>query len=321
MRTVSTAQQVYDPKLTKLTATVAGWQTPATTRTVTLMMDGKTLQSKDVAIPPNGAAQVEFTGFDVPYGRHRGGVRITPNDQLAQDDTFPFSVQRSDPGRVLFLYAGNRAQQAFYYRSAMESTAESGLIVQPLSMEQAGNMDFSKYAYVVLNDPGSLDEKLANALCAYVSHGGALLLSVGPETMRHGKVPLSGDRINGGQPIQGAGFVDEHHPSVVGTGKFENVQFSEAASIIPKRDARVVAKLANGSPLLIEERMGEGRELIFASTLDNSTNDFPLHSSFRGIRSSIGALLGRPGGRERERYGRNACNAASKRKARVQRQM
>jgi hypothetical protein len=74
--------------------------------------------------------------------------------------------------------------------------------------------------------------------------------------------------------------VDEQHPAILGTGHFENVQFSEAAWLTPKADARVIAKLANGSPLLLDERMGEGRELIFASTLDNSTNDLPLHTSF-----------------------------------------
>jgi hypothetical protein len=152
--------------------------------------------------------------------------------------------------------------------------------VQPLSLEQAGNVDFTKYAYVVLNDPGELERSLAQSLCSYISHGGAVLVAVGPNTVRAGRVPLSSDHISGTHQIQGAGFVDEQHPAVVGTGHFENVQFSEAAWLTPKADARVIAKLANGSPLLVDERMGEGRELIFASTLDNSTNDLPLHTSF-----------------------------------------
>lgn len=280
VNTVTTSAHVYDPKLTRLTATVAGWQTGATARTVSLTLDGKTLASKQVNVPANGRAEVEFTGFDVPYGSHRGEVRITPSDALPHDDAFPFSVTRSDPSRVLFLYAGNRPQEAFYYKSAMDSEQDSGLIVQPLSLEQAGHVDFSKYAYVVLNDPGKLDRSLAQALCSYVSRGGAVLIAIGPNTITAGRVPLSSDHISGTHQIQGAGFVDEQHPAVVGTGHFENVQFSEAAWITPKSDAQVIAKLANGSPLLIDERMGEGRELIFASTLDNSTSDLPLHTSF-----------------------------------------
>jgi len=280
VNTVTTSAHVYDPKTTRLTTTVAGWQTGAATRNVTLVLDGKTLASKQVSVPANGRAEVQFTAFDVPYGSHRGEVRLAPADALPQDDVFPFSVERSDPSRLLFLYSGNRPQQVFYYKSAMDSAPDSGLIVQPLSLDQAGNVDFSKYAYVVLNDPGELDKSLAQSLCNYISHGGAALIAVGPNTVRAGRVPLSGDHIGGTHQIQGVGFVDAQHPAVVGTGRFENVQFSEAAWLTPKPDARVIAKLANGSPLLVDERMGEGRELIFASTLDNSTNDLPLHTSF-----------------------------------------
>jgi Aerotolerance regulator N-terminal/von Willebrand factor type A domain len=277
---ITTAAHIYDPKLTRLTATVAGWQTTATVRTVSLVLDGKTAASKQVNVPPNGRAEVQFTGFEVPYGAHRGEIRMTPGDALPQDDVFPFSVTRSDPSRVLFLYSGNRGQQAFYYKSAMESDPASGVIVQPLSLDQADHTDFSKYAYVVLNDPGELDRSIAQALCGYVSRGGAVLVAIGPNTIAAGRVPLSSDHISGTHQIQGAGFVDEQHPAVVGTGHFENVQFSQAAWITPKPTARVIAKLANGSPLLLDEHMGEGRALIFASTLDNSSSDLPLHTSF-----------------------------------------
>ncbi len=280
VNTVTTSAHVYDQKSTRLTATVAGWQTPAATRTVSLVLDGKTIASKQVEVPANGTSEVQFTAFEVPYGSHRGEVRITPADALPQDDIFPFSVSRSDPSRALFLYAGNRPQEAFYYKSAMDAVPDSGLIVQPLSLEQAGHMDFSKYAYVVLNDPGELDRSLAQALCGYVSRGGAVLIAIGPNTIASGRVPLSSDRISGTHQLQGAGFVDQQHPAVIGAGHFENVQFSEAAWITPKAGATVVAKLANGSPLLIDQRMGEGRELIFASTLDNATSDLPLHTAF-----------------------------------------
>jgi hypothetical protein len=42
----------------------------------------------------------------------------------------------------------------------------------------------------------------------------------------------------------------------------------------------VLAKFVDGSPLLLEERVGEGRVLTFVGTLDNSSSDFPLHASY-----------------------------------------
>ncbi len=279
VETVTTAARVYDSKHTRLAATIAGFTTQPAARSVSLVLDGRKIASKDVTVPANGRAQVEFLGFDVPYGMHKGEVRIAPEDKLPNDDSFAFSVTRSDPRRVLFLYADGRANEALYYKTAMESASDTGLTIEPKPIEQAPT-DFSPYAFVVLSDVRELEQKVAQALCGYVSRGGAALVLVGPDTARAGRVPLSSDHASETRSTQGAGVVDTQHPALVGTGRFENVQFSDAARLIPKANARVIAKLADGAPLLVEEAMGEGRVLIFASTLDNSTNDFPLHASF-----------------------------------------
>jgi len=291
VETVSTAAHVYDPARTRLTATVAGWGTDSATKKVSLVLDGKVLASRTITVPAHGRAQAEFLGFNVPYGAHRGEVRIEPHDDLAADDTFPFSVERSDPRRVLFLYAAGRARDAFYYKAALESASDIGLTVQPLPIEQAGNTDFSKYAFVVLNDVGDPGDRLARALCSYVSRGGAILIALGPNTVQNGRVPLSSDRLADNRETQGAGFVDAQDAALSGAGRFENVQFLDTARISAKPNGRVIAKLADGSPLLIDEPMGEGRMLIFASTLDNSTNDFPLHASFLPFVAQTGRYL------------------------------
>ena len=140
--------------------------------------------------------------------------------------------------------------------------------------------DFSQYAFVVLNDVGDPGEKIAQALCGYVSRGGAVFIALGPNNAQAGRVPLSSDRISEVRETQGSGFVDGESAALAGAGRFENVQFLATARLVPKANAHVLAKLADGSPLVTEEAMGEGRALIFSSTLDNSTNDFPLHASF-----------------------------------------
>ncbi|MBV8551952.1 MAG: BatA and WFA domain-containing protein [Acidobacteriaceae bacterium] len=277
---VTVPAHVYDATHTRLTATIAGWATPAANRTVSLMLDGRVLASKDVSIPPNGAAQVDFNGFEVPYGAHRGEVRLAENDELPQDDSFPFAIERNDPRKVLFLYADGRPRQALYYKAALESVLNPGLVLQVLPVEQANGQDFSKFAYVVLNDVGDLGSTLADALCGYVQHGGAVFIALGPNTAQAGRIPLSSDRFGELRQLQGAGFIDSESPELASAGKFENVQFSETGEFTMKSGARVLAKLADGSPLLLEQHMGEGRKLIFASTLDASTSDFPLHASY-----------------------------------------
>lgn len=277
---VNTSAHVYDPNRTRLTATIAGWQTETAARKVSLVLDNKVLASKEINVPANGRTQAEFLSFDVPYGPHRGEIRLEPADQLPDDNTFRFSVERSDPKKVLFLYSGGRAKESFYYKAAMESSSDTGLLVQPAPLEQATTIDLSKFAFVVLNDPGEMDSAAAQAICSYISRGGAALIALGRNSAQLGKVPLAGDRLSGQLETQGAARFDAGDPALRGAGQFDNVQFFQAVSLSPKPNTRVIAKLADGSPLLLEEPMAEGRMLIFTAALDTSTSDFPVHSSF-----------------------------------------
>ncbi len=280
VESVNAPPHVYDANSTRLTATVAGWHTAAVLRKVAVYLDNKQIASKEVEVPANGRAQTEFVAFNVPYGLHRGEVRIQPHDGLPEDDSFPFAVERSDPQKVLFLYAGGRAQQAFYYKAAMESASNTGLIVDPEPIERASRLDLSKFAYVVLNDPGAVDSGIAQKLCGYLGRGGAAFIAIGRNTDRAGKVPLYGSRIVGEHDAERAVAFAQDEPVLRGLTQMENVQFFENGTVAVKPDSRVVARLADGSPLLIEARMGEGRLLVFDSSLDGSSSDFPLHASF-----------------------------------------
>jgi hypothetical protein len=44
--------------------------------------------------------------------------------------------------------------------------------------------------------------------------------------------------------------------------------------------ARVVVRLSDGTPLLLDKQLGEGHVLLLASGLENLTNDLPLHPAF-----------------------------------------
>jgi hypothetical protein len=57
------------------------------------------------------------------------------------------------------------------------------------------------------------------------------------------------------------------------------VKFFYALNVEPG-DARVIVRLGDQTPLLLEKRIGEGRVALFTSGLDNLTNDFPLNPAF-----------------------------------------
>jgi hypothetical protein len=60
---------------------------------------------------------------------------------------------------------------------------------------------------------------------------------------------------------------------------WQGTKFFYAAAVDPGK-ARVVARMADGSPLVVDKQVGEGHVLLFASGFDNLTNDLPLNPGF-----------------------------------------
>ena len=46
--------------------------------------------NKNVEVPENGRASVEFLSLDVPFGRNKGDVKLSSGDILPSDDTYYF---------------------------------------------------------------------------------------------------------------------------------------------------------------------------------------------------------------------------------------
>jgi hypothetical protein len=246
---------------------------------VTLLLDGKLLATKDAVIPANGRASVEFTGFNVPYGTHRAQIRLEGSDGLPDDNVLPFSMERSDTRPVLFLSNGH-GRDSFYYRTALEAAQNTGLSVQVVNAPQWEGEDFARYPFVVVSDVGVLPPGLDQRLSTFVRRGGSLLLLAGPAMARHGRTPVGGLPVELSTVTQAAAHVDNTYRPLNDVGSFDNVQFFVTARLGNASNARVTAKLSDGSPLLVEQTIGEGRVLTFASTFDNATSDLPLHKSF-----------------------------------------
>jgi hypothetical protein len=121
--------------------------------------------------------------------------------------------------------------------------------------------------------------------------GKAALVAIGPDTAQAGRIPLSKISLDTRKETQGGVIVDTRSRATAGAGRLENVQFFETAVWKPGPQDHVLARLADGSPLLVDEPMGEGRVLQFAATLDNTTTDFPLHTSYLPFIAQTGQYL------------------------------
>ena len=289
---------IYDPKKARVQATVAGYNAPAKRLHVTLYLNGKAGSYREVDVPANGRASLEFSNFEVPYGLTKGEVRIDSADTFAPDDHFYFSTGRSDPRPALFLHDARDTRSFLYFRTALESSNEPAFTLTAASFEQAANLALQKYAYVVLSDAPPLTRALENNLRDYVSAGGAVLVVLGRQSGGHGTValtdlPLSAVRFEtpeGGR-FQTVVSVDTSHPALKRIAQWEGIKFYQTVPV-EAGTARVLAKLSSGIPLLLERSTGEGRLLIFASPLDNIANDLPLSSTFVPFVEQVTHYLG-----------------------------
>jgi hypothetical protein len=278
--------RVWDPKTASVSAVVAGYHTPAATRAVSLLVNAKVIATRNVNVPADGRATVVFPSLEVPYGLSRCEVKIDSADSLPADDVALFGVERSDPERVLFVRESGDSRSPLYFGTALESAAETAFKLQTVTVDKVAGIKPSSYAFVVVSDVLSLPASFEQNLLDYVRRGGSVLVAAGTSAARGSRIPVFGGKVLGTRDYagDGAGFLtvgeaDPLHPSIRKAEGWSGVKFYFVVCVNDAH-SQVIARLTDQTPLLLDKRVGEGRVLLFASGLDNLTNDFPLHPAF-----------------------------------------
>ena len=298
VESVVAPRRVFDPKRVKIQATIAGFGTPAAKRKVTLLLNGRELQSKSVDVPENGRAPVEFLGLDAPYGFSKGEVRIDAADSLPVDDHYYFSTERADPRKVLFIDDGRHARAELYFHDALDASGDGGFQLESLHPDVAASANLASYAFVVLNDLSSVPQNLESSLGHYVNAGGSALVVLGPGSAVLPRVPVLDEAIQASSYAgrEGGLFltvtdIDSGHPALRSVDRFNGVKFYQAIHVSTAK-SRVLAKLNDGTPLVLERAIGEGKVLAFTSTFDNVLNDLPIHASWVPFVAQTALYLG-----------------------------
>jgi hypothetical protein len=275
-----------DAKPVHVQAVIAGFGTSSAQRTVSLVVGGKTTASKTVTVPANGRAAVEFPSLAVPYGFSRCEVRIDSADGFPADDLRRFAVERSDPQKALLVHNYTDNLSPLYISAALSAAAQSAFTLESINVNEAADRQPSNYAFVVLSDLNSLPSLLENSLMGYVRSGGSLLITAGTVAGGRTRIPIFDAHIAATRDysrvpdrFMAVGSSDTSYPAVGKADGWAGVRFFYALDVDPG-DARVIVRLGDQTPLLLEKRVGEGRVVLLTSGLDNLTNDFPLHPAF-----------------------------------------
>jgi hypothetical protein len=241
---------------------------------------------------------VEFLGLEAPYGFSKGEVHIDSGDALPGDDRYYFSTERTDPRKVLFIDDGRRPRAELYFRAALDSSGDGGFQMESLRPEVASGATLTNYAFVVLNDLGSVPQNLDSSLQHYVNAGGSVLVSLGPGAAVLPRVPILDEAIQASSYAGREGDrwltvtdIDAGHPALRSVERFNGVKFYQAIHVGATK-SRVLAKLNDQTPLVLERTIGEGKVLAFTSTFDNVLNDLPIHASWVPFVAQTALYLG-----------------------------
>jgi hypothetical protein len=186
----------------------------------------------------------------------------------------------------LFIDDGRRPRAELYFRTALDSAGDGGFQMETQRPESAALANLANYAFVVLNDVSNVPSSLDGALQHYVSAGGSMLAVLGPGSAVLPRVPVLDEAIQNssyagreGQRFLTVTDLDEGHPVLRNVDRFTGVKFYQAIPVTATK-SRVLAKLNDGTPLVLERTVGEGKVLTFTSPFDNVLNDLPIHASW-----------------------------------------
>ena len=215
-----------------------------------------------------------------------------------------------------------RDDEVFYLETALRpgDRDDAQLDVTTVSPDELGNKRLADFDVVFLCNVKSPD---GAALRDYVRHGGGLFISLGDnvdpdayddalgdllpqplQTIRSVAATISdrddGERRAGGEE-QRLGRFDRNHPVMAPLGEshaadsLDAARFARYALFKPTAEAArtVLLRFADGAPALLEARIGEGRVMVFASSIDRDWNDLPIQPVFLPLMQKVSRYLGR----------------------------
>jgi hypothetical protein len=233
------------------------------------------------ALPPKGSAEVRI---DEPIGYTADNVRYFSLDPPAAIPLFV--VTAAPPGssnaglyveRALSLAGEGRT---FDVRT-IDGRAFAG--VPQADVDSAGGL--------ILLGTSSLEREGRRRIAAFISKGGRVLLTLGPDV----DVATLADTVGAtvavdSSPAEPNGrtvtfvAVDTRHPIfrpfLSPTAALGDVYVERFRRLNTRGAANVLARFSGAGDAFVEQTVGEGRLLVFASDLDNAWNRFPLNPAF-----------------------------------------
>ncbi len=259
--------------------------TPADTVTVALELGGRAIQTRQVSVQENGSTSVTFEPITLTEPNMKATVRLG-NDALLRDNAFHFVLAPENPIRVIIAERPGTPRETSLYLSRALALGESPRFEAVVAPADSVSADALGRASVLILNDAPVAQSTAERIQRFVERGGGLFVALGdrgswPEGADILPAALAApvDRSSGAAARLGA--LEYGHPvfevfRAPRTGDFSSARFYGYRGTTPAPGAQVVARFDDGAAALLERKVGNGRVLLWTSTLDLYWNDLAV---------------------------------------------
>jgi hypothetical protein len=251
---------------------------------VELVLNGELVDMRGLS--ETGPVTLRFSGLQYEEGDNRIQVRINTDDDLAADNHSFHIVRNEAPSSVPLITLNRGGLPVTYLSAALESDSGPSYDVEPMVIGEFDARVLRRHRWVLLDDIGSIDAALDEALTAYLQNGGNLLAFAGERAASSSVLPVTGHQLSaaaigvGANSFLSPAQIDTSHPVLAQTEGWHSVNVSRNVAVDVQTADQVLIRLENNEPFLIERQIGAGRLLLILNGLDNRWNDLPVRPVF-----------------------------------------
>jgi len=257
----------------------------ATTRTVTLATNStttagaKTLAEHEIEIAANSSVVHHFTNIDIASAEEQLNLSLSPADALPADDVWLLPLSGKERSEITLLVGNTeRTVAASYVKAALESdTRFSARLIEAdrFSNNDTGNL-------IIVPDAAALSDRATIRLRDFIKDGGSVLMAAGSQPHSAEMKSLTGANaaIERGSDTS-VGNIDKSHQITSGTsGNWRAISVLQHVALDSSVTDRRIIDLPDGTPLLLEKRIGAGKLILLATALDTDWTDLATESVF-----------------------------------------
>jgi hypothetical protein len=264
-------------RATRIKADFASYGPHPVTRTAVLALDDHR-EEQAVAIKPHSSATVTFETALADSGYHVAEVELR-SDSLEPDNTRWLAVYQ--PQRLSVLVMESPAVPARYVADALGSDSSSVFSLTTIPATEFGRYDPRRFAAVVVTDAAALSRPDWTRLGFFLQSGGSALVMFGnppsDSSLLAGRIRFLGLSRPAG--FVSVASVDTTHPvlEILSAADLSAARFFAHARLDPA-GARVLARLSDGEPLILDSE--NGRLVTWAFTALPEFTDLVFKAAF-----------------------------------------